>query len=153
MTPPCPTPLLLAAPVLLCLALPASAEAALNLTAPEASARASALLHSRPAAHARRVAAEDLHAAFDKDRAAAEQRLKDRPLAVTGIVAKVGRNDAGVAYVLLESDRAGGGVLCYFRGHLTDPLPAVRVGQEATVRGFCTGRVGHVHLLDCELLP
>jgi hypothetical protein len=137
----------IAAPVVLFLALPAPGEAALNLTTPDGFTRASALLHPRPAANARRVAAEDLYAAFVKDRAAAALRFKGRPLAVTGIVAEVGRNDAGVAYGRLEAEGSFGGVLCHFHRHPEGSLPAVRVGQAITVRGLCIGGFGHVHLL------
>jgi hypothetical protein len=99
------------------------------------------------------VAAEDLYAAFDNDRAAAEQRFKNRPLAVTGLVARVGRNEAGVAYVQLRADGAFGGVRCFFHRHPADRLPAIRVDQQVTVRGLCVGDLGYVHLLDCELMP
>jgi hypothetical protein len=111
MTPARPASLLLAAPLGFCLILPASAGAALSLSIPEGLARASDLLRPAPVAHARRVAAEDLFTAFDKDRANAELRFKNRPLAVPGVVARVGRNEAGVAYVQLEADGASGGVL------------------------------------------
>jgi hypothetical protein len=99
------------------------------------------------------VAAEDLCAAFDKDRADAALRFKNRPLAVTGIVAKVGRDDAGVAFVLLEAEGAFGGVRCHFHRDPAGALPVVQVGQQVTVRGLCIGGAVYVHLLDCELLP
>jgi len=88
--------------------------------------------------------------AYQRNEVAADQRYRDQPVMVSGMVAEIGRGLAGGAYLILTGQ--GGAVRCEFPGKSEGQVAALAKGQSVTVQGTGAGlSMGMPRLKECEL--
>ncbi len=88
--------------------------------------------------------------AYQRNEVAADQRYRDQPVMVSGVVAEIGRGLAGGAYLILTGQ--GGVVRCEFPGKNEQQVAALAKGQSVTVKGTGAGlSMGVPRLKECRL--
>ena len=108
---------------------------------------------SRAAEKPIRIAANKLMAEYQKNEIAADERYKGKLLAVTGIVANVGKGIDDTAYVALVTGDMIFKIQCFFEKKDNAALAQLGSGVEVTVIGWCDGKIkeGNVVLKKCAL--
>lgn len=96
---------------------------------------------------AMQVNAVALFKEFSTNEAAANAKYLNQNLEVTGQIASLDTNQDGAVALILQTDDLMSGVMCTMK----DKDPAVKTGDNVTVRGFCSGFVSDVKLTDCVL--
>jgi hypothetical protein len=100
------------------------------------------------------VSAAGLAHDYLEDPAGADAKYRGRPLAVTGVIAEVGRDADRTPYLVLDAEEGAPRVQCFFDGADEDDAADVarlRPGQWVTVHGRCEGKKDRVRLRDCTL--
>jgi tetratricopeptide (TPR) repeat protein len=108
---------------------------------------------SRAAERPIRIAADKLMAEYQNNQIAANARYKDKSLAVTGIVANVGKDIGDTVYVTLETGVMVFKIQCFFKKGGDTALAQIVSGVQLTVIGRCDGKVeeGNILLKECAL--
>jgi tetratricopeptide (TPR) repeat protein len=108
---------------------------------------------SRAAERPIRIAADKLMAEYQNNQIAANARYKDKSLAVTGIVANVGKDIGDTVYVTLETGVMVFKIQCFFKKGDDTALAQIVSGVQVTVIGRCDGKVeeGNILLKECAL--
>ena len=106
---------------------------------------------SRAAERPIRIAADKLMAEYQNNQIAANARYKDKSLAVTGIVANVGKDIGDTVYVTLETGVMVFKIQCFFKKGDDTALAQIVSGVQVTVIGRCDGKVeeGNILLKEC----
>lgn len=92
------------------------------------------------------IPAVDLLAAFQADESAANMTYNDKVLEVSGTVKELVLVEDGPPEVVLETGDMLAGVSCSFEAGAEVPW---EVGQEARIKGICTGMLMDVVLVRC----
>jgi len=98
---------------------------------------------------------DELAAAFAKDKAAANAKLADKVLKLTGTVDKVFVKDhLDIFYIVLANTRGQNSwnVRCTFGREQGPLLTRLTVGQTETVQGKYSGYEKNIILKDCSLV-
>ncbi len=108
---------------------------------------------SRAAERPIRIAADELMAEYQNNQIAADTRYKDKSLAVTGIVANVGKDIGDTVYVALETRAMIFKIQCFFKKGDDTALVQIGSGVQVTVIGRCDGKdeEGNILLKECAL--
>jgi len=108
---------------------------------------------SRAAERPISIAADKLMAEYQNNQIAANARYKDKSLAVTGIVANVGKDSGDAVYVTLETGVMVFKIQCFFTKGDDTALAQIVSGIQVTVIGRCEGKVeeGNILLKECAL--
>jgi tetratricopeptide (TPR) repeat protein len=93
-----------------------------------------------------RIAADKLMAAYLNNEVAADARYKEKLLAVTGLVANVGK-DKGDNYVALEALDIIGKIQCFFEKGDDNSLAQLGSGVQVTIIGRCEGKTKEDNIL------
>ena len=96
-----------------------------------------------------RLSATELYEAFETDEKKANKQYIGKTMVVKGRVVSVEEDDKGSPVLILDGGGDMGGVLCTFEG---DTKLQIQPGEEATVKGLCTGVLMDVVLNKCVLL-
>jgi hypothetical protein len=99
------------------------------------------------------VTAPQLVADYKANEVAADEKYKNRLLAVTGKIDRIGKDIMDDMYVTLESGERYGiiSVQSFFDVSHKDRLTQLRKGQQVTITGTCDGKFGNVLIKDAEL--
>lgn len=98
------------------------------------------------------MTADALFDEYQKDKAAADQKYKGKVLTITGTVDSVKMGASGNPYVLMKTSNLILRVQFLFKKKDESALSRLRKGDQATIRGRVSGRIGNVLLEDCEVL-
>lgn len=105
-----------------------------------------------PASHSAtvtQVAAADLIEAYRRSESAADTQYKGKTLAVSGTVARAGKDYMNRLYVNLKGDNPIIEVHCTYDEAEREAMSALKEGQQVTIRGVCDGKVStHIILKD-----
>lgn len=96
------------------------------------------------------VSSETLYAEYDSNIIAAESKYNDQIILVSGIVDNIGKDILGSTYIVLP----GGdffGVQCMFPKSQNSSIAQLSDGQQVTVKGKVSGKMGNILLKNCEL--
>ena len=96
---------------------------------------------------AQAITAAALIDAYAADENGANRNYLNKALAVSGTVTEVSANEDGKSVLLLGTDDPMSGVQCTMR----DASAKATVGQQVTVKGFCSGYTMVVVMSDCVL--
>ena len=99
------------------------------------------------------IAADKLMTAYLNNEIAAAARYKDKLLAVTGIVANVGKDIGDTFYVTLETRVMIFKIQCFFEKGDDTGIAQLCSGVQVTIIGRCEGKVkeGNILLKKCAL--
>lgn len=102
------------------------------------------------------VSVDELYAAYEADKAAADAKFLDKLLNLTGIVARIVATDiSGMRFIVLagadEEERHI--ALCEFDRRRGSEINQLTTGQTVTVQGRCEGYQIHIIMKDCDLIP
>lgn len=96
---------------------------------------------SSNASPAMAVAAADLIEAYRRNEATADSQYKGKTLAVSGTVARAGKDYMNRLYVNLKADNPIIEVHCTYNDAEKETMSALKEGQQVTIRGVCDGRL------------
>jgi len=122
--------------------------------APEAVAEAEPVLEPESASGAIVITVAQLNSMYNADRAAANAKLTNKALRITGVVKKVVvREHLGIQYMLLASSGNQGhwNVRCTFDEKHGSGLKKLTSGETATVQGEYAGYERNIILKNCVL--
>jgi hypothetical protein len=91
------------------------------------------------------ITARQLFTEYSTDEGAADAKYLNRALQVTGTIAVIDMNQDSQRFVILQSDDPLNGVMCTMR----DDNWQAQVGQQVSVKGYCSGFISDVKLTDC----
>jgi hypothetical protein len=127
--------------------------------AQEAVEKARAEFEAQRKARAVAVAAADLLQEFQDDPAAADKKYKGKCLEVSGVVERTGKSGDIIPFAILHAgdEQAQIKIECFFDFEFANPKEEasqrLKKGQAVTVRGDYGGRVSHLQLRSCVLVP
>jgi len=101
------------------------------------------------------VTVDELNSSFNTDKAAANAKLMDKILKVTGSVDKIFvRDHLDIQYILLASAKAQGtrNIRCTFGREHSSQLTRLAAGETVTVQGKYDGYERNIILKDCSLV-
>ena len=98
------------------------------------------------------MTADALFDEYQKDKVAADQKYKGKVLTITGTVDIVKVGLSGNPYVTMKTSNLVLRVQFLFKKKDESALSRLRKGDQATIRGRVSGRIGNVLLEDCEVL-
>ena len=96
---------------------------------------------SRDAAPATPITAAELIESYRMESADGAGKYKGKTLAVTGTVSRSGKDYLNRLYVNLKADNPIIEVHCTYDEAEQESMSALKVGQQATIRGVCDGRL------------
>jgi len=99
-----------------------------------------------------RLKAAELYKDYGRDRAAADEKYKNKTIEVSGTIDDLGRDPGGEAYVALADEGMALGVQCFLRESEAGKFGKLSEGQSAAIIGTCVGKKGDVILRDCRLV-
>ena len=112
-------------------------------------------LEPEPTTGTIQVTVDELNSAYKTDKMAANAKLLNKTLRVTGVVDKIFVKDyLDIAYILLTSAKKQGpwNVRCTFGKEDRAQLTPLTAGEEATVQGRYDGYERNIILRDCVLV-
>ncbi|MFK7934042.1 MAG: hypothetical protein AB8G22_11085 [Saprospiraceae bacterium] len=98
------------------------------------------------------ISATELFTQYEANETAGNKKYIDRIIDVTGEVAEISEDEDGSPVVILREADAFSGVLCTLKDSERDEVEDLKVGQQATIRGFCTGMLMDVVLNKCVVI-
>jgi hypothetical protein len=98
------------------------------------------------------MTADALFDEYQKDKEAADRKYKGKLLTITGTVDSVKVGVSGNPYVTMKTSNLILRVQFLFKKKDESALSRLRKGDQATIRGRLSGRIGNVLLEDCEVL-
>ena len=101
------------------------------------------------------ITVEELYSAYSADEVAADAKLANKTLTVTGVVDRITVNDVhGIYYIILASAEKKGqwNVRCTFDRKDGPQLNRLTAGQTVTVRGEYNGYKANILMKDCVLV-
>lgn len=88
---------------------------------------------------------------FSSDENAANVKYLEKIIELKGVVSETKReNEKGI--ITLKTNNDFGSVLCYLSEISTEKINSIKVGQNITVKGICTGYLMDVILVKCEII-
>jgi len=109
----------------------------------------------KPASAAGGITVEELYSAYSVDEVAADAKLADKTLTVTGVVDRITVNDVhGIYYIILASaeKKAQWNVRCTFDRKYGAQLRRLAPGQTVTAQGKYDGYKLNILMRDCALV-
>ena len=97
------------------------------------------------------MTAADVLAAFSEDENTANQKYVDKVIEVSGVVADVTDTGDGGVVIALRDEGEMLGVNCSFQAADAAKAKALSVGDEVSIKGFCSGMLMDVNLNRCVL--
>ena len=94
------------------------------------------------------ISAAAVVSAYQKNEQAANLNYLNKTLAVSGEITEIKKDQTGRTTVELKSDDAFTGVFCTLNSVETP----IKVGQQITIKGFCTGFLSDVVLSEAEIV-
>lgn len=98
-----------------------------------------------------RVTAGQLFEDYDANEIAADEKYKDRVIAVSGTVDDIGKDILDTMYITLQTENSIMSVQCMFADEHSSQLADFSKGQRVVVKGKCDGKLGNVLLRGCVL--
>lgn len=98
------------------------------------------------------MTADALFDEYQKDKEAADRKYKGKVLTITGTVDIVKVGISGNPYVTMKTSNLILRVQFLFKKKDESVLSRLRKGDQATIRGRVSGRIGNVLLEDCEVV-
>lgn len=100
------------------------------------------------------ISAGELHAAYENNEVAADERFKGKIIQVSGIVDDIGKDIMDTIYVTLS---AGGeysfsSVQCFFADSHTSDAASLSKGDYVTIKGKCDGLMMNVLIRGSSLV-
>lgn len=88
---------------------------------------------------------------FSSDETQSNKKYLEKIIAVKGLVSKVEVAD-GKGIISLQTNDNFGSVLCYLTASESKNIHQLKVGQEVTLKGICTGFLMDVVLIKCSII-
>lgn len=88
---------------------------------------------------------------FSADETAAGKKYIDQAIVVKGKIAEIKTDTNGEATVILESGDPLSSVTCSFYDDEMSSVQKLKVGQEVSIKGICTGKLADVILNKCSI--
>ncbi|CAM1343228.1 OB-fold protein [Tenacibaculum aestuarii] len=85
------------------------------------------------------VTAKQLFDTYEKNEVAADEKYKNKKIAVTGIINEIGKDITNAPYVSLKVDFLKN-VTCYFSSENNKIISKLQKGQKITIAGTCKGK-------------
>ena len=123
---------------------------------PESEPESEPVPQPRPAPAAEGIAVEELYSAYRADKMAADAKLTDKTLTVTGVVDRITVNDVhNIYYIILASaeKKEQWNVRCTFDRKHGAQLNRLTAGQTVTAQGKYNGYKVNILMKDCVLVP
>jgi len=98
------------------------------------------------------ISATELFTQYEANEAAGNQKFIDRIIDVTGKIAEISEDEDGSSVVMLREADAFSGVLCTLKDSERSAVRDLKIGQQVTIRGFCTGMLMDVVLNKCVVI-
>ncbi len=96
------------------------------------------------------VTASILYGEYSANEVAADNKYKDRVIAVSGIIQNIGKDVLDNPYIVVGGHGILDGVQCTFPPNPNSPVASVHKGQSVTVKGKVAGKMGNVLLNECQ---
>ena len=99
------------------------------------------------------VAIEDarlLFTEYNTDENAANAKYLGKAIEVFGIVRSVETEEKGKMNIMIETGNEMGAINCQFEKQ--DEMPEVKKGSSVLIKGFCSGLLMDVVMVDCEMV-
>jgi hypothetical protein len=97
------------------------------------------------------LGAAELITAFSNDEGAANKSYLNKNLAVKGVIRSIDKDDKGLNSVLLGTDVDISSVSCQMDSVHNADAGRLKVGEEVTMKGVCTGYLTDVILVRCVI--
>ena len=94
--------------------------------------------------------AKTLFEEYNADENAANAKYLGKAIEVSGTVTSVTTDDRGTMNIMLSTGNEMGAVNCQFEKQ--NKMPEAKEGSSITVKGFCSGLLLDVVLVDCEIV-
>jgi hypothetical protein len=94
--------------------------------------------------------AASLFAEYNADENSANAKYLGKPIEVTGKVKSFGTDDRGTMNIMIDAGNEMGSVNCQFEKR--DQMPAPVEGKEVMIKGFCSGLLIDVVMVDCQMI-
>ena len=98
------------------------------------------------------LSAFELYEEYQADEAAGNKKYIDKIIEVKGTIAEISTDENGATVVMLRDKDAFSGILCTLREDEKKRAKDLKVGQEVTIKGQCTGMLMDVVLNKCVLV-
>ncbi|MEL7021893.1 MAG: hypothetical protein AAGK47_09800, partial [Bacteroidota bacterium] len=98
------------------------------------------------------ISATELFNQYEADEVAGNQKFIDRIIDVSGTIAEISKDEEGAPVVILRETDAFSGILCTLKDSERQALAQLSVGNQVTIRGFCTGMLMDVVLNKCVII-
>lgn len=105
----------------------------------------------KKAAVTAKITAPNLLKEYKDNEVRADGKYKGKVLEVSGTVDGIGKDLMDTMYVSLKGDVIFG-IQCMFAKKHESKLASLKKGQEITLKGKCTGKMGNVILRGCMLV-
>ena len=97
------------------------------------------------------LGANELLSEFEMDESVANGKFLDKVIEVKGVVKEIIGSDTART-ILLGDAEAMSSVSCALTAATSGQVNEVHQGDSATIRGFCTGMLLDVQLVECEVV-
>lgn len=94
-----------------------------------------------------KTSATQLFEAFNANEATANTKYLNKALEVSGIVAIIDENQDKEPYIVLKTNDDMYGIMCTLRSKDV----TTKVGDNVSIKGYCSGFLGDVKLTDCVI--
>ena len=109
---------------------------------------------SAPEPEAIKVTPDILLSEYNANGVAADAKYKDNLLEITGVVRSIDKDIMNTPYIAFESgSNMFESVQCMFKKGDEPTLATVEKGQNITLRGQMSGKLGNVIVRDCVIVP
>lgn len=88
---------------------------------------------------------------FTSDETMANTKYLEKIIEVKGLVSEVATEN-GMGIITLKTNDDFGSILCHLTADESKDMKQVKVGQEITIRGICTGFLMDVILVKCIII-
>lgn len=97
------------------------------------------------------VTAQEFLKAYTEDEAAADAKYLDKIIEVKGLIRQISPADDGSMTITLGDKSEIGGVSAALLQTETEKIKNLKVGDEVTIKGFCSGYLMDVIMVKCMI--
>lgn len=97
------------------------------------------------------MAANKLYREYDANEVAADSKYKGKIVIVSGTIQDIGKDVMDNAFIVIGGESGFDGVQCTFAEEETASVARLSKGQQVTVKGEVTGKMGNVLLESAQI--
>jgi hypothetical protein len=112
---------------------------------------AAAILHPDQQGAAFNITADQLYSEYDANQVSADSKYKGKIVVVTGPISDIGKDVTDTAYVVIGGTGLLNGAQCMFPKGQESLISSLSKGQQVSVKGEVSGKIGNVLLRNCTV--